>query len=94
MTTSTGNNIIDLNDARESRKLKKKIARIEDDIKELQAIQNILKESMNNLTKYNKYFNIKMHIGSTLELYRELKHFIQQREEMIKSLKIKDYYDV
>lgn len=94
MTTSTGSNIIDLNDVRESRKLKKKIARIEDDIKELQNIQNLLKDSMNSLTKYNKYFNIKMHIGATLELYRELKHFIQQREEMIKSLKIKDYYDV
>jgi flagellar biosynthesis chaperone FliJ len=89
----TGNNIIDLNDVRESRKLKRKMTRIEDDIKELQTIQNILKESMNSLTKYNKYFNVKIHIGATLELYRELNHFIQQREEMLKSLKIKDYYD-
>jgi flagellar biosynthesis chaperone FliJ len=92
--TTTINNIIDLSDARESRNLKRKIKRIQDDIEELKTIQGILKNSMNDLTKYNKYFNIKIHIGATLELYRDLKHFITQREEMIKALEIKDYYDV
>jgi hypothetical protein len=76
------NSVTDINIVR-------KIKYIEKDLIELRDIKNTLKNSMNSLTKYNKYITIKRIIGDMLQSFTDIENTIHMKEEMLKTLNIR-----
>jgi len=70
-------------------KVYKDIKSVEKDLIQLKELEKTIKSVLNSLTKYNKYYTIKRHIGELLETYKSITDAIHIKTEMIKTLKIR-----
>lgn len=73
-------NIVDLHS-------RKKVAALTQHVKELDEIANILKNTIESLTKYDKYSSIKRSVEDMFVLYQDTKRAKQNKLEVLQRLK-------
>lgn len=66
---------------------RRKIDALSKHVKELDEISKILRTTIKDLTKYDKYSTIKHRVGDLFELYQDIKQAKESKSEILQRLK-------